>query len=454
MALITDLPNEVLQTIIDLLYDDFLKSISALSQTCKRIHDPARQAFTSHVCLQWKLNKQSQVLRFVAGNVGNDAVKSIRLMPQNSQLNAFKVRMGRAYDQLEGLRICLSSLPNLSTFSISLDENRVDRRCLMPAHALTMILKALPQSVVNLELDTVGVDGIWETKESAVDAHVCHAISDMLPRLETLYLRLSSICRDLFRCLEVQGKSDQPTTKLRRAAIKVQAPLNMESHLGVPTKASDCAVSDRRGKMTLSTKNMFLHLLRLQVAGAFPDLQRFVLVSHLRHTHISVQDVVSKTMVQYPFREPDVRSSTSRFDYAAGCPFSKEQLRCVVRLYEDDVEKDFFGRYEDIERAILYEVMWDEAPYGVRMPPTKIISEGGMEANFSSLISKRIVQKEAEKLGMDESEWRRMSELRSSPAESERHVSVERYDENFDAGEEAQRPRTLLGGSQMALPSW
>lgn len=450
MALITDLPNEILQPIIDLLCHVSPRAVPALSQTCKRMHDPARRAFSSHVSLQWKLNKRSQVLRFATGNVGNDAVDSIRLVPQGSQLNAFKIHMRRAYDQIDGLCTCLSSLPNLKTFSIFLEETRVDTRCLLPAPALTIILKALPESVVNLELDTAGVDGIWETRATAGYAHVCHAISDMLPRLETLYLRLSGICRGLFRCLEEPGNSKQPTTKLRRVAIKVQAPLDMGNR-SVPMTSLDCASYDGRRKSPIFTDSLFHYLLRLQAAGAFPDLQRFVLLQHVGSTKISVQDVVSKTRVHYPFRELNDWLGVARFDDIVDCPFSKEQLQYVVRLYGDKVEKDYYGRYKEIERAILHEVMWEEAAYGVRTPPTKLASEGGMKVDPSLLISKHVVQKQAERLEMDESEWRRLSELRSSPNEGERYVTVERCDEN---DEEPRPRRTFIPREQMALPSW
>lgn len=439
MTSITDLPNEILDRIISFI-DNSPSSLSALSQICKKLSRPARKALNSHVCLEWKLNKHSQVLRFAAGNNGNDHVESIRIRPQASQLNAFHLGMSKAFGQVDGLCTCLSSLPKLSTFSLRVDcaseRNRAVERQLLPERAIVKIIMALPPTVVNLELDTARLDGIWNSDFETGEAHLCHAISDMLPQLETLYLQVSSICAGIFQSVRNHTKAKQPQTKLRCAAIKLSEKPEQWSYTArfMPTSSTNCVNGDRFGKKLLSAKNLCRHIFDLQAAGVFPELERFILFSIPKTAargigQLRIHDVASRSMMQCPFRETRRTNATGEVIEYSIFPFSKEQLTHIFRVPGDGSENDFFGRFGDIESALLHEVLWTESNNGNRSPPKGRISKNGLSVDTRSLVGKDIVESHAE--AQESRVWHQVSSLRVKPEQIELRACMQQFEQDY-----------------------
>jgi len=159
-----------------------------------------------------------------------------------SFLNAFKVEMKSAHDHVDALCNCLSGLERLPTFSVFLDD-QVDSLCYFPGPLIARIVRALPPSLVHLDLNTECVDRISEFDHSRYgDDHLCIAISERVPSLESLRLRLSCLCTDVFRKL-----SPTKPSNLCRAFICLDTSPLKESHLAVDCNVGDCAIPRRLG---------------------------------------------------------------------------------------------------------------------------------------------------------------------------------------------------------------
>ncbi|KAF2864956.1 hypothetical protein BDV95DRAFT_587907 [Massariosphaeria phaeospora] len=350
MAPITHLPNELLNAIFADLEP---RSLLALALTCKRLHEPARAQFLENVVLSWKMNTNAVLARFVRHNAGNGLVKSIRLQPQVGLLQGFMIGMQHASHHIDVLCSCLGSLPQLATFSINIDGH-ADRRCILPAFAISRIINALPPSVINLELDTEGLDGIWEDRPTRTSTpHLCHDISKLLLQLHTLRLRISCMCTDIFRALQAQG-THQPTSTLRLASIKLEH--DPENRMGHPGCVCDCQMQKTlMSQGYLVPNKLFRHALPLRSAGAFPHLSRFIILSQaLGQDFIRVRDVATHTMTEYPVKR---RNRGWGGEY-------------VVRGHDNE---EYFGSARDIETAIMHEVHWSEASNGSRLPPSRPI---------------------------------------------------------------------------------
>lgn len=361
MSSLSDLPDELLKEIVDILHATSPATLADVTIASKRLHRLVHALQWKHVALPWRLNRNSPIARFINTQCGNSDIRSITLQPQRSVLNAFRVRMEHAFDHLHTLCNCLASLSNLTTFSIYLDD-QVDSRCYLPGSVLARIVRALPPSVVHLELDTEGVDRGWEHDPAENPAqHLCLAINERMSSLESLRLRLSSLCTDLF---QLPGPSN-----LRRAFLRTDISPGRESHLGLPAKVSDCKTKDAsrhpgreasryiHTDYALTTKGLFNHLLELQASGTFPHLERFIIYSwntELKSdAYVYLHDVATRSVTQYPTR------------------WTGNYENSLDPLYEISSENNtvFRGGRKDLEAAMLHEVSWIEMPTGTRLPP-------------------------------------------------------------------------------------
>jgi hypothetical protein len=314
MARITDLPLELLTPILTELHESSRTSLLDLLISCKALHRATAPIAYKHVTLTWKLNtKRSPMAKFMEYNRHNELVRVMRLDPQRAVLNAFKIGMQHVYTQVELLCDALPSFLKLRTFSITL-ENSVDHRCMLRGPALARVVRALPQSIVDLELDTEGADSIFEEKQTGHHAsHLCIAIGDLLPQLENLRLRVSCICTELFHALRQSNKS-----KLCRAII------NLEHKLDQANRVQAEAVCDCHGPLgkqqkhgVLQPKPFYDFLLSIHAKGIFPHMERFIVLSRqnprLYHQnapattvpnlhYLRVRDVATREMTQYPLR--------------------------------------------------------------------------------------------------------------------------------------------------------
>jgi hypothetical protein len=398
MPLLTDLPDELLVEIIERVRVTSAKALPDIGATCKKLRRISQPLQWKHVVLPWRLNKNSPIARFIKAHVGNQSILSLRLQPQRGILNAFRVGMKNAHDHLEALCECLHSLSGLSTFSISLD-NLVDSRCSMPGPVLARIVRALPNSLRHLELDTECLDRVWEDKAvENTDDHLCLAISNHIPYLESLYVRLSCICIEMFHSLS-SSTSTQTTSSLRRAFIRLDTSPGIERNLGVSDVVQNCkSALKTSGRVQADTRprlhwDIYDHLLSLESAGAFPQLQRFILYAwaaedrgSARH-FVVLRDIATRSITRYPKRNLEVSENLR-------LPELMELNRYEGTLYVilDHDRQQLYGRRKDLEKALLYEISWTETQGGIRLPPTGQLYSKEMRLCGDSLLSRTIVE--------------------------------------------------------------
>ncbi|KAH7109863.1 hypothetical protein B0J11DRAFT_234535 [Dendryphion nanum] len=356
MARITDLPNELLDPILHNLLDTSPESLAALASTCVGLNAPARAVLCQHVFLRWRVSKQSPANKFMAHNSGNQFVRSLRLHPWAGLLNAFKVRMPIAYDSVDTVCACLRTLTRLTTFSINLVGIPYES-IHFPPSVIVKILESLPDSVVNLEIDTVGSDLELSSRRHSErpDIHVCDYLSKLIPRLEILRLRIGSMCPALFSSLE-PSSTHQPVSRLRIGQIKLELLSDIPPHCVLDCRGS-ALLSDNHKYPTkiLAPNTIFDKLLALQAAGAFPYAETFFLLSWKHRQYIRVRDVVTKTLTHYPVVERKYSTAS-------------EQLNLVF----DHESKMYFGTPDEVEQAITYSVGWEEfGSNGTRLPITR-----------------------------------------------------------------------------------
>ncbi|OAL04712.1 hypothetical protein IQ06DRAFT_100329 [Phaeosphaeriaceae sp. SRC1lsM3a] len=414
MDRLTTLPDELLIDIVERVHA--VSILTALGLTCKKLQRLCRPFVWKGVVLPWRLNKSAPIAKFIKVHAGNNDIRSLRLCPQRALLNAFRIKMKSSHDHVDALCLCLSSLPSLATFSINLD-GQIDRRCALPGPVLARIVRALPPSLRNLELDTECTDEIWDemfasrrqtvTISPSSDGstlirdegdypigdsteHLCHAISEHIPRLETLYLRLSCICTELFRSLSTDQTSTQPqpSSTLRRALITFDVGNERERRNELHVESRDCLSPptgsgyssspltgsrfSSAGATTLPKQKIFSHLLELQAAGAFPELQRFIVFSwhtdaRIPTSSLTVRDIATRSVKRFPTMRPE---RTGDWTVGELADFDDESSYLV----RNDEAKDFLGDQKRLQKAVLHEVSWlEEEKGGVRTPPA-----GGM----------------------------------------------------------------------------
>jgi hypothetical protein len=386
MDRLTILPDELLLDIIERVHATSPATLPNIGSTSKTLQRLARPLQWKHVVLPWKLNKRSPIARFNEAHFGNKDIVSIRLQPQRSVMNAFRIGMKNANDHLDALCNCLGNLSNLTAFSIFLDD-LVDSRCTLPGPVLTKIVRALPPSLLHLEIDTEGVDRIAGHERPAQPVepadHLCLVISDRVPHLESLRLRLSCLCTELFRSLSQVGS----TSKLRRAYIRLDNSPVKESHLMIPVFVTDCGLSglagpgprDRvagephRARNALTIQKLMTHLLNRHEAGAFPQLERFILwkwlepdLSTAEDTYIRVRDVATRSITRYPKK---------LMQFANIIPDLGDMYYETIHMVRDHNDENWLGNRKHLEAALLHEVSWMEATNGVRLPPTSKLDD-------------------------------------------------------------------------------
>lgn len=90
---------------------------------------------------------------------------------------------------LRGLSSKIASMTSLTTFSLIVSAKPYAMGFWIPRPTLQLLLKALPETCVNLEIDTRGQD-YFEPGAG----HLCDTVQDIFPRLQHLRLRLSTLC--------------------------------------------------------------------------------------------------------------------------------------------------------------------------------------------------------------------------------------------------------------------
>ncbi|KAI0435825.1 hypothetical protein F4803DRAFT_557599 [Xylaria telfairii] len=92
----------------------------------------------------------------------------------------------------------LGTLDNLCSFSLRVSVTAPSFFFQVSRRAIQALINALPQSCVNLEIDTCGLDAIpsplADPLSSQSSTHLCETLRRVLPRMHRVRIRLSSIC--------------------------------------------------------------------------------------------------------------------------------------------------------------------------------------------------------------------------------------------------------------------
>jgi hypothetical protein len=243
---------------------------------------------------------------------------------------------------------------------------------------------------------------MWEDKlHTGVEAHLCLAISERVPYLESLWLRASCLCTELFRSLKTVDGAPQVTSKLRRTVIRLDTGEDLGG-VSLPEDCRDCEDPQHidpkvhRTQASLKTQKLATHLLDLQSGGAFPQAQRFMVFSWRsdfefggRYCH--VWDIATRSVTRFP----------KIITHLPGYLHCGElNYRDQIYLIRDHEKENWIGDRSKIQVALFHEVSWKETCEGTRVPLTGELKDKGFHLCGRGLLSLGYLQ------GLEEEERR------------------------------------------------
>jgi hypothetical protein len=219
---IQDLPEELIETILSLIRVS--TSLTDFWASCKTCRQWRRIGLAIHGRLDFAVSTivesttrrgdlQSEDLREDIHLASNLTLNIPSLLFMNSlrslTVHVLHTRFAGPFspvtdqDFFDTLADVLETTTKLMTFSLKIPDDGWDYSIHdIPAIAssrLALVVRALPPSVIDLEIDTAGVDlQLSGGKSNGHDeTHLCVQIGKILPRLRFLRLRLGHVCEDL-----------------------------------------------------------------------------------------------------------------------------------------------------------------------------------------------------------------------------------------------------------------
>lgn len=306
MRHINHLPTEILLEIFKHVKTS--SSLGALAQAmlcCRTFHTVISTVLYNQVSVQSKLNHKSTSARFAQQLSYPSIVRSFRLNICQVHLMGFHIGFGKAQERLNEIYSVLESMQNLRAFALTMEEYS-GTEYLLPSVAVVNVLKCLPESVVDLNVDC----GSLDTEASA--SHICDMLADLIPRLHRLRLRLSHLCPSVFSALhsfsEAFSRPDtftipKSTSQLREAVIR----LDTRHGSKVGTNARVCS----KHADLLSAVDLATALRVMYENGTFPFLRRLVVIDrveadqmqHNEHWNVfKVREIVEQKTTTFPWR--------------------------------------------------------------------------------------------------------------------------------------------------------
>lgn len=245
---------------------------------------------------------------------------------------------------------------NLSTFSFTVGESKSDWELSIRRDILASWIKDLPQSCVNLEIDTRGCDfGNWDSN------FLCDELRHVLPRLRYLRLRLACLCSDIFAIgFTVDGMIENQS-----AFQSVVAPY-------LKSVVINCSVFSGSAKICGSDLDPQIPLARsfrqLIARGCYPVMEQFWLLSlrppdpdHAFYDRCDIIQNRTSAIPLLPFTGSDVFHDIKENGtiISARMPDGQEVL-----TFDWAVEQIVEGQ------------TWQETMSGCRMPPAAIGTDG------------------------------------------------------------------------------
>lgn len=191
------------------------------------------------------------------------------------------------------------------------EHSNEPRGAYIRTYTLGCLLRALPESCVDVELDTRGRDdeeyAICGTQPRTSE-HLCPVLRNLLHRLRHLRLRLRTLCSELF--FADNGRGNHNVTKASRLQSFA---INLNS---APNSLGADVCGSRESKVNSRSPDVYGEnpqgrlrkaLLRAEDEGAFPlaksvQLMNLLGSSGLQHSHFIQFDVKLRTSSILPFR--------------------------------------------------------------------------------------------------------------------------------------------------------
>lgn len=189
MAPIDAVPLELLNQVHGYFQNSPI-SLQNCALVCRAWHNSASPLLYGNIVL-----KHSNIARFIRqfNIIYRPLVQwlTLRFDPDDFSDGDKRVLLLFNIDKLSEI---IGRLSRLSSFSFCLSNCRFASKGRLSHDTLITLLDALPESVVNLEIDTGGVDALSIRQ----DLHLCSTIRRLLPRMKHVRLRLHYMCSSLF----------------------------------------------------------------------------------------------------------------------------------------------------------------------------------------------------------------------------------------------------------------
>ncbi|KAF2181617.1 hypothetical protein K469DRAFT_670666 [Zopfia rhizophila CBS 207.26] len=380
-AIINELPSEILLDIFEHLRNSSSNGLLAKAMLCCRIwHRLIASVLYSHVAVDSKLHSDSVSSRFTKQFSYGFLVKSFSLRICQVHLLGFNIASPEAYERLCEIRDIFPRLENLYSFSLSLEE-QAGQGFFIPKAAVVQIIDSLPRAVVKLNLDIGSLDN---TSQS----HVCYSVSQVIPRLHCLRLRLSHICPVLFSCLEnpaqwsrshdcnvheVEFPQATFISELRYAVIRLDT--RPDSVHGTNSRLCHSGID------TMQAVDLATSLQRLHNSGAFPFLRRFAVIDRVDATKsiqndhwnvFKIRDIIGNATITFPW-----------------CPRGGSSSLFMIR---DMRGRDWFGTFNDVANSVDGPLSWAETGARSRtLRPGSLNLDGIWNLNTDELFSRQAV---------------------------------------------------------------
>lgn len=196
------LPNEILSSILlEVKVDSDASSFLQCLLCCTTLHDMAIPILYRDVLLTE--SNLSTFVRYFKSSYG-PLLRSLTIafnpvQPADTDIDEHRLELYGSQNAqvlwrlLHQLSYDVASMMRMTTFSLTISSNSCARGFWIPRCTIATIIRALPESCVNVEVDT-------RDYEEPVPKHVhlCDDIRAILPRLQNLRLSLTSMCPAIF----------------------------------------------------------------------------------------------------------------------------------------------------------------------------------------------------------------------------------------------------------------
>ncbi|KIW05365.1 uncharacterized protein PV09_03881 [Verruconis gallopava] len=352
------LPAEIVLLICEHLAADSTHSLLQLCLTSKALYELTYPILYQDVRLKSHYGPHSSLLRFSrhASSHEND-LQSIDIRFTRGHMSAFLTGIPSAFTNLQPTAALLPKLTQLRTFILRL-EHHDKRNARLPDKATSLLLKSLPESVRNLELDTEGSDQLtWQEQRWAPEECFCDALAGVLPQLHHIRLRKGYLCSNIFKGIKdaiasTTESKGQQAWPLRSLTIR----LDLEREwMEAPAHSASC----QRRAVSIEASSLANPVREGIEAGLFPALEHAVIISRFgdienlrtakgtRHSGFAIHNVVknSTTLIPVLAVEIDCKLPLGR-NHEASSKFAD------VFLVRDLDGVDRFASYSELASAL------------------------------------------------------------------------------------------------------